>query len=75
MTVFFFFVGCAPLAVNLGFEALRTRLYPFPSAKTKVALPRNHERGRKEVVFAGRADRCHVRQCCPRFVDIIYRRQ
>jgi len=51
-------------------------------------LPRDHERGREEVGFAcradrchvrwcfglaGSADRCHVRWCFPRFVDIIYR--
>ena len=53
----------APLAENLGFGAPRTRLHPLLSATTKVALPRDHERGREEVGFAGRADRCLVRRC------------
>jgi len=52
-----FYRGCAPLAEGLGFEAPRTRLHPFLSATTKVALPRNHDRGREEVGFAGRVDR------------------
>ena len=70
-----FLWGCAPLAEGLCFEAPRTHLHPLLSATTKVALPRDHERGREEVGFAGRADRCHVRCCCPKFVDIIYRRR
>ena len=62
-----FLYGCAPLAEGLGFEAPRTRLHPLLSATTKVALPRDHEPGREEVGFAGRADKCPVRQCFPRF--------
>jgi hypothetical protein len=68
-------VAVCSLAESLGFEAPRTRLHPLLSATTKVALPRDHERGREEVVFAGRAVRCHVRRCYPRSVDIIYRRR
>ena len=67
-----FLLGCAPLAEGLGFEEPRTRLHPLLSATTKVALPTDHYRGRKEVGFAGRADRCLVRRCFPRFVAIIF---
>ena len=49
---------CAPLAEGLGFEAPRARLHPLLSDTTKVALPRDHDRGREEVGFAGRAERC-----------------
>jgi hypothetical protein len=35
----------------------RTRLHPLLSATTKVAFPRDQERGREEVGFAGRTDR------------------
>jgi hypothetical protein len=70
-----FLYGCAPLAEGVGFEAPRTRLHPLLSATTTVTSPRDYERGREEVGFAGRADRCHVRRCCARFVDIIYRRR
>jgi hypothetical protein len=65
--------GCAPLAEGLGFEAPRTRLNPLISATTKVASPTDHDRGREEVGFAGRADRRHVRRVFPRFVAIICR--
>jgi hypothetical protein len=51
-----------PLAEGLGFEAPRTRLHPLLSATTKGALSRDHERGREEVAFAGRADRGYVRR-------------
>jgi len=34
----------------------RTRLHPLLSATTEVALPRDHDRGREEVGFAGRGD-------------------
>ena len=67
-----FLQRCAPLAEGLGFEEPRTRLHPLLSASTKVSLPRDHELGRDEVGFVGRADRCHVRRCCPRFVNIVY---
>jgi hypothetical protein len=67
-----FLYWCAPLAEDLGFETPSTRIHPLLSATTKVALPRDHERGREEDGFAGRADRCHVGRCFPRFVDIIY---
>ena len=52
-------------------EAPRTRLHPLLSATTKVALPRDHERGREEVGFAGRADRCLVRRCFPSIITCI----
>ena len=51
-----FLQGCASLAEDLGFEAPRTSLHPLLSATTKVASSRDHDRGRKEVRFAGRAD-------------------
>ena len=41
-----FLWGYAPLAESLGFDAPRTRLHPLLPATTKVALPRDHERGR-----------------------------
>ena len=68
-----FLKGCDPLADGLSFKAPRTRLHPLLSATTKVALPRDHDRGREEVGFAGRADRCLVRRCFPRIVPIICR--
>ena len=34
-------------------------------------MNRDHDRGREEVGFAGRADRYLVRRCFPRFVAII----
>jgi hypothetical protein len=55
------------VAEGLGFEAPRTRLHPLLTATTKAALPRDHERGREEVGFAGRADRYHVRRFCSKF--------
>jgi len=70
---FSFSVGVALLAQGPGFGAPGTRLHPLLSATTKVALPRDHERGREEVGFAGRADRCHVRRRYQRFVGIMYR--
>ena len=69
-----FLSGCAPLAEGLGFEEPRTRLHPLLSATTKVALPRDHDRGREEVRFAGRADRYLVRRCFPIFVSITCRK-
>jgi len=51
----------------------RTRLHPLLSATMKDTLPRDHEQGWEAVGFAGRAGRCYVRWCCPRFVDIIFR--
>ena len=68
-----FLWGRAPLAKGLGFEAPRTCLHPLLSAATKVALPMDHDGEREEVGFARRADRCHVRRFCPRFVAIICR--
>jgi len=42
-----------------------------PLCYNKVGLPRDHDQGREEVGFAGRADQCLVRGCFLRFVAII----
>ena len=49
-------------------SAQRLSEFPLPllSATTKVALPTDHDLGREEVGFAGRADRCYVRWQIPK---------
>jgi len=37
-----------------------------PLLQRKLHCPGDHERGREEVGFAGRADRCHVRRYLPK---------